>query len=143
MLALAVAVSCGRSAPVLSAPALAASASRTACVAPRGAAAEFRSYVIELVTSGDSGSAALRQTLRLPSLRDTAEVAFETDPIVCGAVAAALAIAQSDTASGARAAYVLRVGGERYVAWNYEKVGEFFSYYVFDRNMKLITAFMS
>jgi len=86
---------------------------------------------------------ALRDSVRLPPLRDTTIVAFETDPAVCRAVAAALASAQRDTASGETAAYVLRVGTDRYVAWNYEQVGEFFAYYVFDRQMKLVASFMS
>ena len=86
---------------------------------------------------------ASRDSLRLPPLRDTTVVAFETDPAVCRTVAAALASAQRDTTSGPKAAYVLRVGAGRYVAWNYERAGEFFAYYVFDREMTLVASFMS
>ena len=139
----ATAAACGRARPVQAAPASGVTASRSACAPPDGAASGFRSYVVELVTSDDSGTTASRDSLRLPSLRDTTAVAFETDPAVCRTVAAALAAAQRDTTSGARAAYVLRVGTGRYVAWNYERVGEFFAYYVFDRQMRLVASFMS
>ena len=41
------------------------------------------------------------------------------------------------------AAYVPRAGRAGCIARNYEQVGEFFSYYFFDRHMKLVTAFTS
>ena len=103
----------------------------------------LRAYVIELVTSDDSGTAVLRDKLKLPSLRDSSAVEFETDPRICGTVVMALAKAQHDSTSVPTSAYILRVGSERYVAWNNEQVGEFFSYYVFDHQMNFLAAFAS
>lgn len=140
---LAATAACGGARPVPSAAAPTGPALRSACAPPDGAAQGFRSYIIELVTSADSGDMALRDTLRLPPLRDTTAVVFETEPTVCSTVATALASAQRDSTSGGTAAYVLRVGTDRYVAWNYERVGEFFAYYVFDRRMNLVASFMS
>ena len=128
----------GRSVPMTAAPTV-----RSACADPQGAALGLRAYVVELVTSADSERADLRQKLGLPAMREASEIAFETDAAICNAAVRALATAQHDTTGGAKAAYVLRVGAAGYVAWNYEQVGEFFSYYVFDRNMKVLSAFMS
>ena len=134
---------CARPAPVRPGPTTAATTVQSACADPGGAAIDLRAYVVEVVTSGDSGRAELRQKLGLPALREPSEVAFETDTAICKMVVRALAAAQQDTAGGGKAAYVLRVGGAGYVAWNHEQAGEFFSYYVFDRNMKMLSAFMN
>lgn len=137
------AVACAR--PVAPSPARIAAATtiRGACAEPLGAAGDFRAYVAELVTSADSVTVDSRTKLGLPALREESEVAFETDAAVCEAAVNALAAAQQATSGTPTAAYVLRIGDAGYVAWNYEQVGEFFSYYVFDRQMKLISTFMS
>ena len=134
---------CGR--PPLARPAATTAAIdlHHTCGRPQGAAVGVRAYVVELVTSADSEIVASRRKLQLPALLDSSQVAFETDPAICAIAVKALAAAQRDTTGSATAAYVLRLDGAGYVVWNNEQVGEFFSYYVFDRDMTLLTAFMS
>ena len=113
------------------------------CVRGEGAAADFRVWIQELATTADSEEAEMRDSLKLPRLADTSLVAFETDPAICARAAEAFARATRDTTRPARPVYLLRVGPDRYIAWNYSRVGEFFVYYVFDRRLRLIEEFIT
>ena len=108
------------------------------CVEGRGAADDFRTWIVELTTSADSERVEMRQALQLPQTADSSAVAFETDPRICTRGAAAMAAVQKDSAQPPSPVYLLRVGADRYIAWNYSRAGEFFEYYVFDRTFKLL-----
>lgn len=112
----------------------------TACMPPSGYADDFRSYIVTLATSTDSVDQAVRTSNDIPAISDTTQIAFVTDSTVCATAAAAHA--QAAQQSGAPLpVYVLRVGPTRYIVFNGQSAGEFFTYYVFDDRFSLLSSF--
>jgi hypothetical protein len=108
------------------------------CGNPNGFAQEFRSYVVDVMTSTDSGFVAERQDWQLPSV-DSSQITFVADSATCdrAAIAHALRIG-GDTASRPKV-FVLGVGNTRYIVFNGGRVGESFLYYVFDSSFTYLS----
>ena len=136
LLALGVA-SCGRRQPASHL------ALHEACAPGQGAAADFRDWIARIVTSADSEDVAQQTSLQLEPVGSTRAVAFERDPQRCAEAAVAVARAANAASTSPTPVYLLRVGRTRYVAWSYVRAGEFFVYYVFDRQLKLLTSFVT
>lgn len=113
------------------------------CLVTSSAANGYRNFVVRVATAPDSASASTRAAWNIPLVTDPADVAFVSDTTVCTQAANALALASGDTIGTPASAHVLRVGATRYIVFNYESVGEFLAYYVFDQNFALLKELMS
>ena len=119
------------------AAAKAATPSSGPCRPVDAAATHFRQFIASVASGTDSLSVKQRLSFNMPTASDTA-IVFVSDSTICAQAAAANAVASGLSATDPAPVHVLRVGATRYFVWNYQTIGEFLVYHLFDNNFVFV-----
>jgi hypothetical protein len=100
---------------------------------------QFRSWILEIAQGSDARAVSMRETLELPLIADTGQVAFvQGDSLLCGQAAAAAAAVQGDDVQAPTPVFLLRVGANRYFAFNYKAQYNRVGFPLFDEDFRHI-----
>ena len=115
-------------------------ASTSTCSAPDDFAQSFRSWVVAIANGTDASSIRTRQQIGIPTIADSA-IYFVSDSSLCALAAKRHAALVGDDSLNPPRVYLLRIGSERYAAFNGTAAGEFFKYYFFDTSFAVVRVY--